>query len=140
MNPLLGTKSTAGSGVRHFGRYRWQVGVVAMTAAVMVVAAPGATAAPVAPAVPVTPAVVHVGQIARQDVPALPGSEPDTLVEPDIAIAPANSNVAGACYPDRRDPVGGALGIGTAFSKDGGAPLHHKALCRVPAHTRGHST
>src|SRR4051794_20752948 len=39
---------------------------------------------PALAAVPGPPSVLHVGQIARQDVPVLPGSEPDTLVEPDV--------------------------------------------------------
>ncbi len=42
--------------------------------------------APAATARTGPPAVPHVGQIDRQDVPVRGGCEPDTLVEPDVAI------------------------------------------------------
>ena len=59
------------------------VGVIGGLAAAVAVAAGPAMALQPGP-----PSVLHVGQIGRQDVPVLPGSEPDTLVEPDIAVSP----------------------------------------------------
>ena len=44
------------------------------------------------------PSVLSVSRIAVQDVPALPGSEPDTLVEPDVAVSPRDSRVAVAVH------------------------------------------
>src|SRR5689334_6354054 len=52
-------------------------------------------------------ALTTVGQVARQDVPALPGSEPDTLVEPDVAVSPLDPAVAVAVAHDGRYPDGG---------------------------------
>ena len=86
------------------------------------------------------PAVVHVSQIARQDVPALPGSEPDTLVEPDVAVSPVNSKVAVAVSHDGRYPDGGAVGIETAWTSDGGASWHHRPLPGVTVTTGGSAT
>ncbi|MGI8576437.1 MAG: sialidase family protein [Nocardioidaceae bacterium] len=73
-------------------------------------------------------AVVHVGQIGQQDVPALPGSEPDTLVEPDVAVSPVNSDVAVAVAHDGRYATGGAVGIEYAWTHDGGATWQHRPL------------
>jgi len=55
-----------------------------------------------------TPVVVRVGQIDSQDIPPLPGSEPDTLVEPDVAVSPVNPMIAVAAAHDGRYPDGGA--------------------------------
>ena len=87
--------------------------------------------------VPGPPAVLHVGQIARQDVPVLPGSEPDTLVEPDVGVSPIQSNVAVAVAHDGRYPDGGAVGIETSWTADGGATWHHQPLPGVTAATGG---
>ncbi|GAA3638002.1 sialidase family protein [Microlunatus ginsengisoli] len=87
--------------------------------------------------VPGPPSVLHVGQIARQDVPALPGSEPDTLVEPDVGVSPVNGNIAVAVAHDGRYPDGGAVGIETSWTHDGGATWHHRPLPGVTAATGG---
>jgi hypothetical protein len=81
-----------------------------------------------------------VGQIARQDVPALPGSERDTLVEPDVAVSPRDPDVAVAVAHDGRYPDGGAVGIDTSWTHDGGATWHHKPLPGVTATTGGEAT
>jgi hypothetical protein len=88
---------------------------------------------------PRPPAVRHVGQIARQDVPTLPGSERDTLVEPDVAVSPRNPDIAVAVAHDGRYPDGGAVGIETSWTHDGGATWHHKPLPGVTATTGGKS-
>ncbi len=89
---------------------------------------------------PRPPAVRHVGQIASQDVPTLPGSERDTLVEPDVAVSPLNPNIAVAVAHDGRYPDGGAVGIETSWTHDGGATWHHRPLPGVTATTGGEST
>ena len=92
------------------------------------------------PAVALTagpPAVLHVGQIARQDVPVLPGSEADTLVEPDVGVSPIHSDVAVAVSHDGRYPDGGAVGIETSWTADGGATWHHQPLPGVTKATGG---
>src|SRR4051812_31760648 len=90
--------------------------------------------------VPGPPSVLHVGQIARQDVPALPGSEPDTLVEPDVGVSPVDANIAVAVAHDGRYPDGGAVGIETSWTHDGGATWHHQPLPGVTAATGGSAT
>ena len=82
---------------------RWRrgvgVGVIGGLAAAVAVAAGPAMALQPGP-----PSVLHVGQIGRQDVPVLPGSEPDTLVEPDIAVSPVNPDFGGRGRPRRPVP------------------------------------
>src|SRR3978361_185398 len=80
---------------------------IAVTAAVPVICL---SAAPVLAASAGPPSVLHVGQIAQQDLPRLPGSERDTLVEPDVAVSPLNSHIAVAVAHDGRYPDGGAVG------------------------------
>lgn len=92
-------------------------GVGALVAALLVAADPAAAAAP-----------VSVMQIDRQDVAPQPGSEPDTLVEPDIAVSPVNSDVAIAAAHDGRFPDGGAVDISYAWTHDGGHTWHHAPL------------
>jgi photosystem II stability/assembly factor-like uncharacterized protein len=87
--------------------------------------------------VPGPPAVLHVAQVGRQDVPVLPGSEPDTLVEPDVAVSPLNGNIAVAVAHDGRYPDGGAVGIETSWTHDAGATWHHQPLPGVTAATGG---
>ena len=82
-------------------------------------------AAPVASAGTGPPAVLHVGQIDRQDVASRGGCEPDTLVEPDVAISPFNSNIQVAVAHDCRFASGGAVDISYAWTHDGGAHWHH---------------
>jgi len=69
---------------------------------------------------PTGPAVLHVGQIARENVSPRGSSEPDTLVEPDIAASPVDPQVAVSVFHDGRFADGGALDIGYAWTHDGG--------------------
>ena len=86
------------------------------------VAAP-ALAAPVGP-----PSVVHVGQIGRQTVASHGNCEPDTLVEPDIAVFPFNTKIEVAVAHDCRFANGGAVDIFYAWTHDGGAHWHQSRL------------
>ncbi len=95
---------------------------------------------PVLALTPGPPSVLNVAQIARQDVPVLPGSEPDTLVEPDVAVSPLDPLVAVAVAHDGRYPDGGAVGIETSWTHDGGATWHHKPLPGVTVTTGGDAT
>lgn len=94
-------------------------------------------ASPAAALVPHGPAVLHVGQIGRQDVAAQPKSEPDTLVEPDVAVDPYNSSVAVAVAHDGRFPDGGAVAISYARTRNGGASWHHAPVPKVTTATGG---
>jgi len=67
----------------------------------------------------------------------LPGSEPDTLVEPDVAVSPVNPDLAVAVAHDGRYPDGGAVGIEHAWTHDGGATWHHAPLPGVTVTTGG---
>lgn len=84
------------------------VAVVATASALLLGPPAGAETAAARPG----PVVRSVGQIARQDVAPQPGSEPDTLVEPDVAVWPDLPGVGallGTTGPDRPvppDPVG----------------------------------
>ena len=91
------------------------------------IAAP-ALAAPSGP-----PAVLHVGQIDRQDVQAHGNCEPDTLVEPDIAVSPFNTKIEVAVAHDCRFASGGAVDISYAWTIDGGA---HWQQSRLPGLTK----
>jgi hypothetical protein len=72
-----------------------------------------------------SPAVLSVGQIDRQDVPSANGCEPDTLVEPDVAVSPFNRAIQVAVAHDCRFSNGGAVDISYAWTHDGGAHWHH---------------
>jgi hypothetical protein len=96
------------------------LGIVAAGAALNL---PGTSAA----AAPI-PAVLHVAQIDRQDVPSANGCEPDTLVEPDIAISPFNPAIEVAAAHDCRFSNGGAVDISYAWTHDGGAHWHHAPM------------
>ena len=74
------------------------------------------------------PSVLHVGQIDRQDVPSGNGCEPDTLVEPDVAVSPFNPSIQVAVAHDCRFASGGALDISYAWTHDGGRHWHHAPL------------
>jgi hypothetical protein len=69
--------------------------------------------------------VLHVGQIAEQDIPPESYSEPDTLVEPDIEVSPTNPDWAVAAAHDGRYPDGGAVDISYSWTHDGGKTWHH---------------
>jgi len=81
--------------------------------------------------------VLHVGQVAAQNVPVLPGSEPDTLVEPDLAVSPLHPNVALTVAHDGRYADGGAVGIAYAWTDNGGARWHSSALPKLTVGTGG---
>ncbi len=85
-----------------------------------------ATPALAAPSGP--PAVLHVGQIGRQTVAAHGNCEPDTLVEPDIAISPVNTKIEVAVAHDCRFATGGAVDIFYSWTHDGGAHWHQSRL------------
>jgi hypothetical protein len=72
-----------------------------------------------------TPTILHVGQIDQQDVPSHGNCEPDTLVEPDVAVSPANPKIQVAVAHDCRFASGGAVDISYAWTSDGGAHWHH---------------
>jgi hypothetical protein len=85
----------------------------------------GAASAPADAAGPPVPRVLHVGEIAHQDIAPQPGSEPDTLVEPDVAVSPLDPRIAVAAAHDGRFPDGGAVTITHAWTRDGGRTWHH---------------
>jgi hypothetical protein len=87
-----------------------------------------ALAAPTGP-----PAVLHVGQIGRQTVQSHGSCEPDTLVEPDIAVSPFNTKIEVAVAHDCRFATGGAVDIFYAWTHDDGA---HWQQSRLPGLTR----
>jgi len=74
------------------------------------------------------PAVLHVGQIGRQTVAAHGNCEPDTLVEPDIAVSPFNTKIEVAVAHDCRFATGGAVDIFYSWTHDGGAHWHQSRL------------
>ncbi len=51
--------------------------------------------------------------------------EPDTLVEPDVAVSPFNPRIQVAVAHDCRFASGGAVDISYAWTSDGGAQWHH---------------
>lgn len=113
--------------------------LAAAPAATAATAAPAATAATAATADPAarTPQIVTVGQIAVQDVAPQPGSEPRTLVEPDIGVSPVDPGVAVAVAHDGRFPDGGAVGITHAWTRDGGVHWQHAPMPGLTVATGG---
>src|SRR5947209_8772252 len=81
--------------------------------------------------------VQHSGVVTRQDVASRNGSEPDTVVEPDVAVDPAHPDVAIAAAHDSRFPDVGAVGISAAWTADGGATWHHHAVPGITKATGG---
>jgi BNR/Asp-box repeat protein len=71
---------------------------------------------------PLTPAVSAKGvrQISHDMTTPQPGSEPDTQIEPDIAVSPVDPNVVVATFQQGRFPDGGSVDPGFATSTDGG--------------------
>jgi hypothetical protein len=108
---------------------------------VLSVAAASALTVPLLWAAPASaatgPTVAHVGQIAAQNVAPQPGSEPDTLVEPDIAVSPLNKDVAVAASHDGRFPDGGAVAILYASTSDGGRTWQSSAVPDLTVATGG---
>jgi hypothetical protein len=112
--------------------------VVAVLSATAVVAGIGLVTGPPAVADPGSRlAVRSVGQIARQDVAPRPGSEPDTLVEPDVAVSPVDSRIAVAVAHDGRYPDGGAVDISHAWTHDGGLSWRHAPMPYLTAAVGG---
>jgi hypothetical protein len=72
--------------------------------------------------------VQHSGVVTRQDIASQPGSEPDTVVEPDVAVDPAHPDVAIAVAHDSRFPDSGAVDITVAWTADGGGTWHHRPV------------
>ncbi len=72
-----------------------------------------------------------------QDVASRPGSEPDTVVEPDVAVNPNDRDNAIATAHDSRYPDGGAVGISAAWTRDGGATWQHKTVPGITVATGG---
>jgi hypothetical protein len=72
-----------------------------------------------------SPGILSVGQIDQQDIAPQPGSEPDTLVEPDIEVSPTNPDWAVAVAHDGRYADGGAVDISYAWTHNGGKTWHH---------------
>src|SRR4051812_20970231 len=93
--------------------------------------------APAASAAPARPAVPALGQAASQDVPPAAGSEPDTLVEPDMAADPEHPDVAVVVGHDGRYPDGGAVGITHAWTRDGGRAWRHAPVPFITTAARG---
>jgi hypothetical protein len=85
-------------------------------------------ATPALAAPPGPPSVLHVGQIGRQTVASHGNCEPDTLVEPDIAVSPFNTKIEVAVAHDCRFANGGAVDIFYAWTHDGGARWHQSRL------------
>lgn len=84
-----------------------------------------------------SPVVVHQGQVTRQDISSQHGSEPDTVVEPDVAVSPTNSDVAIAAAHDSRFEDGGAVDISVAWTVDAGASWHHMPVRGITRATGG---
>jgi hypothetical protein len=101
-------------------RHGRAAGVGVLAVSVGLALAPPAVAAPAQ-----TQAAVTVRQAATQDVPPAPGSEADTLVEPDIAASPLDPRIAVTVAHDGRYPDGGAVGITHAWTRDGGLTWRH---------------
>ena len=112
---------------------------IAALAGVTAMILPALWTTPVATAGTATnpPSVLHVSQIDHQDIAPQPGSEPDTLVEPDVAVSPVNPLLAVAVAHDGRYPNGGAVDIGYAWTRDGGANWHHAPVPGLTKHSGG---
>lgn len=66
--------------------------------------------------------ITNVKSVSRDTLPALsPEIEPDTQVEPDVAIDPGNPRIMTAVFQQGRNgPFGGSADLGYATSQDGG--------------------
>jgi len=72
--------------------------------------------------------VVRASRIAGQSLPALRGSEPDTVAEADVAVSPRDPRVALAVVQDGRYPDGGSVGISYAWTHDAERHWRSQAL------------
>jgi hypothetical protein len=100
-------------------------GAAALVTSALAVVPTGAASGAGNPVAARQPVVRSVQQIAAQDVPTQPGSEADTLTEPDIAVSPTNPRIAVAAAHDSRFPGGGAAAISHAWTRDGGRTWKH---------------
>jgi hypothetical protein len=66
--------------------------------------------------------ITNVESVSRDTLPSLSAEiEPDTQVEPDVAIDPGNPKIITAAFQQGRDgPFGGSADLGYATSQDGG--------------------
>jgi hypothetical protein len=112
-------------------RLRTMVLLATLGAAALVPAATASAGPP--PNLPVQ----HSGVVTRQDVTPQPGSERDTVVEPDVAVDPARPDVAIAAAHDGRFPDAGAVSISAAWTADGGSTWHHRAVPGITRATGG---
>lgn len=110
-------------------RRKLLVSLSVLVTGVLAVPAPGAAAG--------VPGVARVGEIDHQDVASKPGSEPDTLVEPSVAVSPWNPEVAVAAAHDGRYPDGGAVDISYAWTRDGGRTWGHAPVPGLTTATGG---
>lgn len=83
------------------------------------------------------PVVIHDGLVTRQDIGARGTSEPNTVVEPDVAVSPVDHDVAIAVAHDSRYADGGAVTITAAYTSDGGATWTHHAVPGITTATGG---
>lgn len=83
------------------------------------------------------PRVVADGIVTQQDVPSRPGSETDTVVEPDVAVDPTDERNAVAAAHDSRYPDGGAVGISVAWTRDAGRHWQHRPVPHITTATGG---
>ena len=125
--------STVSRGERRIARrlVRW-LAISALVTVPVVGAAGGAAAS--ADASPVT---LRVGEVTRQDVAPRPGSEPDTVTEPDVAVSPVNRAIAIAAAHDGRYPDGGAVTISIAWTRNAGVTWRHAPVRGITAATGG---
>jgi hypothetical protein len=84
-----------------------------------------------------SPVVIHLGVVTRQDIASQTGSEPDTVVEPDVAVSPTNANVAIAVAHDSRFPDGGAVDISVGWTANAGKSWHHMPVRGITRATGG---
>jgi hypothetical protein len=115
-------------------RVRVTAALVPMIVGLALASPASAAQAAVAAAVPV---VSHLGVVTRQDVASQPGSEPNTVVEPDVAVSPLNRDVAIAAAHDSRFVDGGAVSISIAWTADGGRRWHHMPAPGITRATGG---
>ena len=111
--------------------------IIGVTTAAVVSIAAVAPAAGASPSPSPSPRVLHESVVTSQDIASRPGSEPDTVVEPDVAANPRNEQNAVAAAHDSRYEDGGAVTISVAWTKDAGAHWHHQPVRGVTTATGG---
>jgi hypothetical protein len=75
-----------------------------------------------------TATVTQVQQISHDSLPPFPNAEPDTQVEPDIAVSPIDPSVVVAVFQQSRFQLGASEDPGYAASRDGGITWVHGDL------------